>query len=157
MNFFKKSLLGTVAVAVLVSGSAFAEDNVVVKAAVTRWSPKVVFIKPGDSVTWKSMAGHDVASIEGLIPEGAEPWEGKLGEITTHKFTVPGVYVYQCIPHASLGMEGVIVVGDGKGDPANLDAIVNSPKNKSITGLAIRTLQSALKKRAAGDTKTAFN
>lgn len=154
MHIAKKSLVGTVAAAALVSSPVFAEDAIV-KAAVTRWSPKILFIQPGDSVTWTNMAGHDVASIEGLIPEGAKPWTAKMGEPYTHKFTVPGAYVYKCIPHASLGMEGVVVVGDGT--PANLDAIKNSPKNKSMIGLAIRTMQKALDKRKAGDTKTAFN
>ena len=26
-------------------------------------------------------------------------------------FTVPGIYLYQCSPHAAMGMIGIIVVG----------------------------------------------
>jgi hypothetical protein len=41
----------------------------------------------------------------------------------------PGAYVYECVPHASMGMVGVILVGDGK--PANLDAI-NASSNPLV-------------------------
>jgi len=144
MHIAKQSLLAAVAAAALVSSPAFAED-VVVKAAVTRWNPMIVFIKPGDQVTWANMAGHNTHSIEGMIPEGAEMWESKMGETYTHKFTKPGAYVYKCVPHASLGMEGVVVVGDGT--PGNLDAIKKNPHNKGMIGRAIRKLEKALAKK----------
>ena len=31
-------------------------------------------------------------------------------------FDTPGVYVYQCSPHKSMGMIGIVVVGDGDND-----------------------------------------
>jgi len=144
MHIVKQSLLAAVAATALVASPAFADDAVV-KAAVTRWSPMITFINPGDSVTWTNMNGHDTASIEGMIPEGAEKWVSKLGETFTHKFTKPGAYVYKCIPHGSLGMEGVIVVGEGT--PANLESIKKNPHNKGMIGRAIRHLEKALAKR----------
>lgn len=113
-----------------------------VKAAVTRFVPMVLFIKPGDSVHWVNMAGHNSKSIDGLIPAQAESWESTLGEDYTHRFTLPGAYIYKCVPHASLGMEGIIVVGAGR--PGNLDSILQSPRNKGMTGRAIRKLKQAL-------------
>ncbi len=144
MHIAKHSLLAAVAAAVLVSSPAFADDAVV-KAAVTRWSPMITFIQPGDSVTWTNMAGHNTTSIEGMIPEGAEKWSSKMGETYTHKFTKPGAYVYKCTPHASLGMEGVIVVGEGT--PENLDTIKKNPHNKGMIGRAVRKLEKALAKK----------
>jgi len=113
-----------------------------VRAAVTRFEPMVLFISPGDSVSWVNMAGHNTHAIENMIPAGTEMWESKLGETYTHKFTKSGAYVYQCVPHASLGMQGVIVVGDGR--PENLDTILSSPLNKGMTGRALRIMEKAL-------------
>lgn len=49
-------------------------DEIVVTAKATAFDPIVVFIKPGDTVKWTTMAGHDTVSIEGMTPEGAPPW-----------------------------------------------------------------------------------
>jgi len=144
MHIAKKSLLAAFAAAALGSSPVFADDATV-KAAVTRWDPMITFINPGDSVTWINMIGHDTASIEGMIPEGAEKWQSKLGETYTHKFTTPGAYVFKCTPHASLGMDGVIVVGEG--NPGNLDHIKGSPANKGMIGRVIRKLEQALAKK----------
>jgi pseudoazurin len=84
------------------------------------FEPAIVKIAPGDTVHFVAVdKGHDAVSIEGMIPEGAEPFEGKLNEDLTVTLTVPGVYGYKCKPHYGLGMVGVIVVGD----PVNLDAV----------------------------------
>ena len=61
-------------------------------------------------------------------PEGYElPKKSKLSEPVTLTFKIPGIYLYQCSPHAALGMIGVIVVG---GDTSNIDAV----KKKKLTG-----------------------
>ncbi len=84
------------------------------------FDPPVVTIAPGDTVHFIAAdKGHDVASIKGMIPDGAEPFEGKISQDLTVTFTVPGVYGYKCKPHYALGMVGVVVVGD----PVNLDAV----------------------------------
>jgi len=46
----------------------------------TSFSPNILFINPGDTVQWENMIIHDSVSMEGLIPEGAEPWVFKLGQ-----------------------------------------------------------------------------
>ena len=82
----------------------------------------LVKAQPGDTIAWKNMSTHNTKSI--AVPDGAESWEGKLNEnfhITVDK---PGAYVYECVPHSSMGMVGVILVGDGK--PANMDALASS-------------------------------
>ena len=38
-------------------------------------------------------------------------------------FDTPGVYLYQCTPHASMGMIGLVVVGE---DTSNIDAIAKT-------------------------------
>jgi len=58
-----------------------------------------------------------------MIPEGAQPFDAKMSQDIKVTFTLPGVYVIACKPHAAMGMVGVIVVGD----PINIDKIDPSP------------------------------
>ena len=84
------------------------------------FEPAMVKIAPGDTVHFIAAdKGHDVLSIDRMIPDGAQPFEGKLSQDLTVTFTVPGVYGFKCKPHYAMGMVGVVVVGD----PANLDAV----------------------------------
>ena len=93
------------------------------------FEPALVKIAPGDTVHFIAVdKSHDVLSIDGMIPEGATPFEGKLNEDLTVTFTAPGVYGYKCKPHYAMGMIGLVIVGD----PVNLDAV----KAVKQTGLA---------------------
>lgn len=125
----------------LISGNVLA-DLVEVKAAATKFEPAVVFVKAGDTVKWSNMAAHDTVSLAGMIPDGAQAWQSKMGEDFSVTLDAPGAYIYKCSPHVSLGMVGAIVVGEGK--PANLAAVKSSPENKGMIGRAIRELDKAL-------------
>jgi len=63
---------------------------------------------------------HNSASIEGMIPEGANAWNGAMSQDVTVTVNKEGVYVYQCTPHSMMAMVGVIQVG---GSLSNMDAI----------------------------------
>ena len=63
----KTNIVGLALASALWSQIAVA-DTVEVKAVVTKFEPTVVFIKPGDSVKFTNMAGHDTVAIEGMIP-----------------------------------------------------------------------------------------
>ena len=85
------------------------------------YSKKIVRIKSGDTVFWKSTdKGHNVEFIKGGVPEGVEKFKSKFNKDTEYKFTVPGIYAYWCTPHKSMGMIGFVIVGD---DKSNLDAV----------------------------------
>ena len=85
------------------------------------FEPAVLKINVGDTVTFKATdAAHNSASISGMIPENASAWFGDLSRDITIKFEVPGVYGYQCTPHAMMAMVGVIEVGD---DQSNLSEV----------------------------------
>jgi len=84
------------------------------------FAPEVVRIEPGDAVTFVAAdKGHQVHAVPGMIPDGAQAFEGAMNQDLKVTFTVPGVYVVACRPHTALGMLAVIVVGD----PVNLDKI----------------------------------
>ena len=79
------------------------------------FEPAVLKINVGDTVTFKSVdAAHNSASIPGMIPAGASPWNGKLSQDVTVSFDVAGIYGYQCTPHSMMAMVGVIEVGNDK-------------------------------------------
>ena len=109
----------------LVSFNATAEEHVVAAGA-TNFSPMHVFIKPGDTVKWTNMTIHDSQSMEGLIPEGAEHWKGKIGQNLAVTLDVEGVYIYKCNPHFPLGMIGAIIVGEAN----NMDQIDANAKGR---------------------------
>lgn len=84
--------------------------------------PRVLAVDAGDTVTWMPAdKGHNSAASKGMIPDGVEAWNGKISKEVAVTFDKPGIYGYQCTPHLSLGMVGLVVVkGDGMMD--NLDA-----------------------------------
>ena len=75
------------------------------------FEPSLLKINVGDTVTFKATdAAHNSASIPGMIPNGASSWNGDLSRDISVTFDVPGVYGYQCTPHAMMAMVGVIQV-----------------------------------------------
>ena len=85
------------------------------------FEPSVLKIKKGDTVTFKATdAAHNSASIKGMIPSGAEDWNGKLSQDVSVTFNVEGIYGYQCTPHMMMAMVGIIEVG---GNQSNLESV----------------------------------
>ncbi|MFL2757354.1 MAG: plastocyanin/azurin family copper-binding protein [Paracoccaceae bacterium] len=80
------------------------------------YSQDVVRMDVGDSVTWvPTSKGHNVEII--AAPDGYDiPKKSKLSKEVSITFDTPGVYLYQCTPHKTMGMLGVVVVGDGQND-----------------------------------------
>ena len=84
------------------------------------FAPELVRIKSGDTIDFiASDRGHDVHSVNGMIPDGAQPIDGKTNQDTKVTLSQPGVYVIACKVHTLMGMVGVVVVGD----PVNIDKI----------------------------------
>jgi pseudoazurin len=111
----------------------------IVTAQGLKYEPMVIMIQPGDTVAWENMPTHDTQSIEGLIPEGAEPWHSELGKNYERSFTVEGIYVYKCTPHIGAGMGGAIIVGN----PTNLDAIIAADMKGAEGRLARKAIAAA--------------
>ena len=81
------------------------------------FEPSYLKIAPGDTVRFVATdKGHNVLSVEGMSPDGAAPFQGKMNEDIAVTFDRPGVYGFECKPHYGMGMAGLIVVGD----PVNL-------------------------------------
>ncbi|MUG04023.1 pseudoazurin [Bombella sp. ESL0378] len=81
------------------------------------FEPGVVRIHSGDSVRFiPTDRGHNVQSIPGMIPAGAQSFSVPFSQERTIKFTTPGVYGYKCLPHYSFGMVGLVVVDNANNE-----------------------------------------
>ncbi|WP_459205584.1 pseudoazurin [Pseudomonas sp. MLB6B] len=77
------------------------------------YEPDHLRIAPGDSVRFiPTHASHNAATLPALWPKGTEPFKGKLNQATEQRFSEPGLYGIQCIPHLAMGMVMLIQVGD---------------------------------------------
>jgi pseudoazurin len=77
------------------------------------FEPAVIKVAPGDTVHFIATdKSHNVESIEGMLPEGAQPFKGEMSKDLTVTFDQPGVYGIKCKPHYGMGMVGLVVVGD---------------------------------------------
>ena len=82
------------------------------------FEPALVKVNPGDTVKFvASDKGHNVETIDTMVPEGGKTFVGKINEELAITFDKAGVYGFKCKPHYGMGMVGMIVVGD----PANVD------------------------------------
>ena len=75
------------------------------------FSPTVLYIQPGDRVTWTNVDGmlHVVA---GTFSSWGSPTTLAAGDTMTHQFPTAGIFAYSCPLH--YGMNAVVIVGDGK-------------------------------------------
>ena len=101
------------------------------------YSEDIARINVGDTITWlPTSKGHNVHFIAG--PDGWElPKKSKNNKEVAISFDTPGVYLYQCTPHASMGMIALVIVGE---DTSNLDAIAKA----KVRGKSKRKLKKLL-------------
>ncbi len=85
------------------------------------YSQEVAKIDVGDTVIWlPASKGHNVEIISSPNKMKFKSKNGKEAKIT---FDTPGIYYYWCTPHKSMGMIGLIVVGD---DLSNIDDMASA-------------------------------
>ena len=77
----------------------------------------VARVEVGQTITWTPESkGHNVQFVS--VPEGVEKVKSKLSKEFSYTFEQEGVYLYVCTPHASMGMIGMVIVGESD---VNLD------------------------------------
>ena len=135
----KKRLIFAAAVATLFavphSSSYAAEHQVLMlnkdsEGRAMQFEPAFLKVEPGDTVTFVPQdKTHNSESLAKAIPEAAEGWKGKINEEVTVTLDVEGFYGYKCLPHAGLGMVGLIQVGEpGSPDPAIANGLPGKAK-----------------------------
>ena len=139
-----KKLLTTVALlGVMACSPALAADTTVEMlnkrddGAKMVYSQDITTIDVGDTVTWvPTSKGHNVEFIAG--PDGWDaPKKSKNNKEVAITFDMPGVYLYQCTPHKSMGMIALVVVGEltQEGVDAIKDAKVRGKSKKKLKAL----------------------
>ncbi|OQM75306.1 pseudoazurin [Manganibacter manganicus] len=108
------------------------------------FQPDFVQAAPGDTITFvPTDKGHDAESIKGMIPDGAQPFKGKMSQRITVTLDKEGVYGVKCTPHYGMGMVALIVVGK----PVNL----HQAKAVKQTGKAKKVFEALLAEVPAGN------
>mgnify|MGYP003313750213 CR=1 FL=1 len=76
------------------------------------YSVDVAEIDVGDTITWlPASKGHNVHFIS--APDGIKKLpKSKMNKEYSYTFEREGIYLYQCTPHKSMGMIGLVIVGD---------------------------------------------
>jgi pseudoazurin len=101
------------------------------------YSQDIATIDVGDTILWlPTNKGHNVEFIDGS--DGWEaPKKSKLSKEFSYTFDTPGVYLYQCTPHKSMGMIALVVVGEltQEGVDAIKDAKVMGKSKKKLKEL----------------------
>ena len=91
------------------------------------FEPAVIKVSKGDTIHFKAVdMSHNSASIDGMIPAGANSWNGTINQDISITLDQEGVYVYQCTPHAMMAMVGVIQVGEA----VNMDDVISAADTK---------------------------
>jgi pseudoazurin len=134
-----RNLLTTVSLVLALATPALAEDMTIdmlnkrEDGAKMVYSEDIARIDVGDTITWvPTQKGHNVEFIAG--PDGWDaPKKSKLGKEYAYTFDTPGVYLYQCTPHKSMGMIALVVVGDGDNDVSG--AKVRGKSKKKLKAL----------------------
>jgi pseudoazurin len=141
-----KKLLTTLGLLAAMATPALAEDTTVEMlnkrddGAKMVYSEDITRIEVGDTVTWvPTSKGHNVEFIAG--PDGWKaPKKSKLNKEVAITFDTPGVYLYQCSPHKSMGMIAIIVVGEP--DPK---VVKDRLKDAKVKGKSKKKLKALLK------------
>jgi len=88
------------------------------------YSEDVLYVNSNDTVNWLTTSpGHNVEFIGG--PESADlpKKPSKVNKEFSYTFNQPGIYLYQCSPHKSMGMIALVIVD---GDLSNIDDIAST-------------------------------
>ena len=81
----------------------------------------VARVEVGQTITWTpDSKGHNVLFVS--VPEGVEKVKSKLSKEFSYTFEQEGAYLYVCTPHASMGMIGMVIVGESD---VNLDEVLD--------------------------------
>jgi len=120
----KRILASAAALALLTGSAAFAEMHEVKMlnkgpdGEIMVFEPAFLQVAPGDTVKFLATdRGHNAETLDGLVPEGAEGFEGRINEEIEVTLDSAGLYGVQCKPHYAMGMVMTIAVGEVEAAP----------------------------------------
>ena len=126
-NFYLIFMLVCFMGGMVLSAKAEEKEPLIIEMLNKRGKEKMLYgqdvakIDVGQTITWTpDSKGHNVQFVS--VPEGVEKVKSKLSQEFSYTFEQEGVYLYVCTPHASMGMIGVVVVGESD---VNLDEVLD--------------------------------
>lgn len=133
----KNTILAAACAILAATAAAGAEEHVVEmlnkgeKGAMV-FQPDLVRAAPGDTVRFiVADKGHNAETINGMVPEGAEGFKGKINEEVVVILEKDGVYGVKCAPHYGMGMVALITVGDAV-NTAQAETVKHPGKAKKV-------------------------
>ena len=125
-NFYLIFMLVCFMGGMILSAKAEEKEPLIIEMLNKRGKDKMLYgqdvarVEVGQTVTWTpDSKGHNVQFVS--VPEGVEKVKSKLSKEFSYTFEQEGVYLYVCTPHATMGMIGVVVVGESD---VNLDEVL---------------------------------
>ena len=126
-NFYLIFMLVCFMGGMVLSAKAEEKEPLIIEMLNKRGKDKMLYgqdvarIDVGQTITWTpDSKGHNVQFIS--VPDGVEKVKSKLSKEFSYTFEQEGVYLYVCTPHATMGMIGVVVVGESD---VNLDEVLD--------------------------------
>ena len=126
-NFYLIFMLACFMGGMVLSAKAEEKEPLIIEMLNKRGKEKMLYgqdvarVEVGQTITWTpDSKGHNVQFVS--VPEGVEKVKSKLSKEFSYTFEQEGAYLYVCTPHASMGMIGVVVVGDSD---INLDEVLD--------------------------------
>lgn len=114
-----RNIAAGLALAALMGGAAFAETfevqmlNKGADGDRMVFEPAFVQAQPGGTIKFIAAdKGHNAEVNDGMLPDGADAFKGKINEEIEVTLDTEGVYGVICRPHYAMGMVMIIAVGD---------------------------------------------
>ncbi|MCV0396750.1 MAG: pseudoazurin [Rhizobiaceae bacterium] len=96
------------------------------------FEPDLIVAAPGDTIRFvPTDKGHNVETIKGMLPAGAETFKSKFNEEFTVTLDAEGIYGVKCTPHYAMGMVALIRVGE-PGNVEEAKAVKQTGKAKAV-------------------------
>lgn len=120
----KRILASAAALALLTGSAAFSETHEVKMlnkgpdGEIMVFEPAFLQVAPGDTVKFLATdKGHNAETLDGMVPEDAEGFKGRINEEIEVTLDTAGLYGVQCKPHYAMGMVMTIAVGEVENAP----------------------------------------
>ena len=127
INFYLIFMVVCFMCGMVLSAKAEEKEPLIIEMLNKRGKEKMLYgqdvarVEVGQTITWPpDSKGHNVQFVS--VPEGVEKVKSKLSKEFSYTFEQEGVYLYVCTPHASMGMIGMVIVGESD---VNLDEVLD--------------------------------
>lgn len=120
------------AAALLIGPSVSALANVIEVEMLNRnadgeamvFSEELIRAEVGDIIRFiPTDRSHNAQSVDGALPDGQEPFRGRVNQAVEYEVTETGLTAVVCLPHQTMGMVALVVVGD---DLSNAEQILEA-------------------------------